>query len=65
LTDREIDVLRLLIEGLSDREIGDALFISPRTSQKHVANIFYKMDVSTRTAAATLAIRSGIVLENG
>jgi DNA-binding CsgD family transcriptional regulator len=61
LTEREVEVLRLIATGLSDREIGDALFISPRTAQKHAATIFGKLGVNTRTAAATAAIRVGIV----
>jgi ATP/maltotriose-dependent transcriptional regulator MalT len=61
LTERELDVLRLLVEGRSDREIGDELYISSRTAQKHAANIFIKLNVSSRTAAATAAIRAGLV----
>jgi predicted ATPase/DNA-binding CsgD family transcriptional regulator len=61
LTEREIEVLRLVVEGLADREIADRLFISPRTAQKHVANIFLKLDVGSRTAAATAALRAGLV----
>jgi DNA-binding CsgD family transcriptional regulator len=61
LSPRELDVLRLLIEGLSDREIAAALFISHRTVMTHVANILNKLGVSSRTAAASLAVRDGIV----
>jgi non-specific serine/threonine protein kinase len=61
LTDRELEVLRLLIEGRSDREIADELFISPRTAQGHVAHIFTKLNVSTRTAAVATAIQAGLV----
>ena len=53
LTAREREVLRLLIAGRTDREIAEALFISPRTAHGHVANIFAKLDVSTRTAAVS------------
>ena len=60
LTEREIEVLRLLVEGRSDKEIGAALFISHRTAMRHVANILAKLDVSSRTAAAALAHRHGI-----
>jgi DNA-binding CsgD family transcriptional regulator len=59
LTAREIEVLRLLVDGRSDREIADALFISPRTAQTHVTNILNKLGVSSRTAAATVAVRHG------
>src|SRR5690606_10089917 len=48
LTARELDVLRLLVAGQSDRQIGDTLFISPRTAQVHVANILTKLHVPTR-----------------
>ncbi|HUG15994.1 MAG TPA: AAA family ATPase [Thermomicrobiales bacterium] len=61
LTPRELDVLRLLVEGKSDREIADALYISPRTVMRHVTGILTKLDVSSRTAAATLAIRHELV----
>jgi predicted ATPase/DNA-binding CsgD family transcriptional regulator len=61
LSTRELDVLRLLVAGRSDREIADALFISRRTAQGHVARIFAKLGVHTRTAAATAAIAAGFV----
>lgn len=61
LSPREIDVLRLLVEGKSDREIAEALFISPRTVMRHVTAILTKLDVSSRTAAASVAIRNTLV----
>lgn len=61
LTRREIDVLRLVVDGLTDREIGDALFISHRTAMTHVANILGKLGVDSRTAAAAHALRQGLV----
>jgi DNA-binding NarL/FixJ family response regulator len=61
LTPREVEVLRLLATGLSDREIGDALAISPRTAMRHVANIYAKLDVSSRAAATSFATRHGLV----
>jgi DNA-binding CsgD family transcriptional regulator len=61
LTARELDVLRLLVEGHSDREIGEALFIGTRTVQTHVANLFAKLGVNTRAEAAAVAVRRGIV----
>jgi predicted ATPase/DNA-binding CsgD family transcriptional regulator len=61
LTRREIDVLRLLVDGLSDREIGDALFISHRTAMTHVANILGKLNLESRTAAAAFALRNNLV----
>lgn len=62
LTPRELEVLSLLVLGRTDREIATALFISHRTAHGHVANIFAKLGVSTRTAAATTAIAAGIVV---
>jgi predicted ATPase/DNA-binding CsgD family transcriptional regulator len=61
LTPRELDVLRLLAEGRSDREIGEALFIGTRTVQTHVANLFAKLGVNARAEAAAVAVRRGIV----
>ena len=60
-TARELDVLRLLVAGRSDREIAEALFVARRTVQTHVAAIFGKLGVRTRTAAATAAIATGVV----
>jgi predicted ATPase/DNA-binding CsgD family transcriptional regulator len=59
LSPREQEVLRLVVAGLSDREIGEALFISPRTASKHVAGILAKLGVETRAAAAAWAVRAG------
>jgi non-specific serine/threonine protein kinase len=61
LTPRELDVLRLLAEGLSNREIGEALFISPETARRHATSIYAKLGVTTRTAAAAFAHRHGLV----
>ncbi len=54
-------VLRLLAEGRTDREIAAAIFVSPRTVGKHVTNILAKLDVPSRAAAATHAVRRGLV----
>jgi DNA-binding CsgD family transcriptional regulator len=61
LTPRESEVLKLLADGLSDREIATALFLSPRTVGWHVNHILTKLDVPTRTAAATAAVRRGLI----
>jgi DNA-binding CsgD family transcriptional regulator len=61
LTVRELDVLRLLVEGRSDREIAGALYIGARTVQTHVGNLFTKLGVNTRAEAAAVAVRHGIV----
>jgi DNA-binding CsgD family transcriptional regulator len=61
LTARELDVLRLVADGKSNQEIGEDLFISPRTVATHVANIMNKLTVSSRTAAARIAVENGLV----
>jgi non-specific serine/threonine protein kinase len=61
ITPREKEVLALLVEGRSDREIAGELFISHRTVMRHVSSILDKLDAPTRTAAATAAIRAGLV----
>lgn len=60
LSPREREVLRLLAAGRSDKEIGDALFISPRTVQSHAARLYAKLGVTNRTEAAALALRHGL-----
>jgi predicted ATPase/DNA-binding CsgD family transcriptional regulator len=60
LTAREREVLRLLIDGSSDREIADALFISPLTATTHVRNLRRKLGVHSRGAAAAFAFHHGL-----
>jgi len=60
LSARELDVLRLLVEGASDAEIASALFISRRTVATHVRHIYDKLGVSSRAAAAAAAVRGGL-----
>ena len=60
LTVREVEILALLAEGLTNRQIGDRLFISPKTAGVHVSNILGKLGVSSRVHAATLAHRLGV-----
>ncbi|MCC6704775.1 MAG: hypothetical protein IT334_07840 [Thermomicrobiales bacterium] len=61
LSPRELEVLRLIVDGASDRQIAETLFISPLTATRHVKNILHKLDAPTRTAAAMLAVRRGII----
>ncbi len=57
---RELDVLRQLAAGATNREIADALTLSPRTVDRHVSNIFTKIGVATRAAAAAYAVEHGL-----
>jgi ATP/maltotriose-dependent transcriptional regulator MalT len=61
LSPRELDVLRLVAQGLSDKDIACQLFISPRTVMHHVSSILRKFDVESRTAAAARAMRDNVV----
>lgn len=61
LTKREIQVLKLLAEGMYNREIGEQLFISEKTVKNHVSSIFKKIGVTDRTQAAVYAIKNNIV----
>jgi DNA-binding NarL/FixJ family response regulator len=61
LTERERYVLRLLADGLDNREIAQALFLSPTTVKRHVSSIVGKLGVSNRVQAAIFAVRSGLV----
>ena len=60
LTGREVDVLRLIAAGQSNRAIAQALFISPNTVLHHVSSIFAKLGVANRAEAAAYAIRRGL-----
>ncbi len=60
LTDREIEVLELLAEGLPNEDIAEKLYISERTVRSHVSNILAKLDLTNRTQAALYAVREGV-----
>jgi len=60
LTVREREVLALLAQGLTNRQIGEALFISSSTAGVHVSNILAKLGVTSRTEAAAVAVRLGL-----
>ena len=62
LTQREREVLRLLADGLSNEEIGKALFISPETVRTHVRKAMNKLDADTRTEAVAKAIRRSLIV---
>ena len=61
LTRRELEVLKLIAEGLFNKEIASRLDISERTVKNHISNIFKKIEVSDRTQAAVFAIRNDVV----
>jgi DNA-binding NarL/FixJ family response regulator len=60
LTEREREVLALLAQGQTNRQIAEALTITPNTVKKHVDHVLQKLGVSTRAAAAAMAVRAGI-----
>ncbi|HEX5501215.1 MAG TPA: AAA family ATPase [Thermomicrobiales bacterium] len=60
LTAREVEVLRLVAEGLTDAQVAERLFLSPRTVSTHLHSIYGKLDVSSRTAAARFAAMHGL-----
>jgi len=61
LTERERVVLALLVKGLNNTEIAEKLFVSPSTIKSHVSHILRKLDVTSRTEAAALAVREHLV----
>jgi DNA-binding NarL/FixJ family response regulator len=61
LTKREVEVLKLLANGLFNKEIASKLCISERTVKNHVSNIFRKIEVSDRTQAAVFAIKNNLI----
>jgi DNA-binding NarL/FixJ family response regulator len=63
LTSREVQVLRLLARGLSNKEIGQRLVISPKTAGNHVEHIYAKINASTRAATALFAVQHGLLPE--
>ena len=61
LSDRELEVLKLIAEGLSNAEISNRLFISEKTTKSHVSNILSKLHLADRTQAAVYAWRQGVI----
>ena len=61
LTGREIEVLRLVADGLNNQVIAERLFLSEHTVHRHLANIFNKLSVSSRAAAVAQAARRGLL----
>lgn len=65
LSEREAEVLRLVASGTTNREIAEILFISERTVHRHVSNIFVKLGVTSRAAAAAFAVEHDLAPRNG
>jgi ATP/maltotriose-dependent transcriptional regulator MalT len=61
LTQREMEVLRLIATGMSEREVADKLSISPHTAHRHLSNIRLKLNVATQAAAVAHAARTGLI----
>ena len=61
LTKREIEVLTLVIEGKSSKEVAEQLFVSKRTVDFHLANIYDKLNVTNRVQALREAMRQGLI----
>ncbi len=61
LSERELDVVRAAAKGWTNREIAQTLDISDRTVQGHLANIFAKLQVNSRTEVVTLALQTGLI----
>jgi ATP/maltotriose-dependent transcriptional regulator MalT len=65
LSARELEVLVLVAEGMTNRQIADALVLSPNTVIRHVANIFAKLDAGNRAAAVAIATERGLMAKDG
>ena len=61
LSDREVEILKLLAQGLTNAEIAERLFLTRGTVRNYVSAVLNKLDVDDRTQAAILAIRHGLV----
>jgi len=60
LTAREVEVLRLVAQGLTDTQVAEQLVLSPRTVQSHLGSIYSKLAVNTRSAATRFALEHGL-----
>jgi DNA-binding NarL/FixJ family response regulator len=61
LTPREVEVLGLVAEGLTNPQVAQKLFLSPRTVQRHLNSVYRKLGVSSRAAATRLALEHGLL----
>jgi DNA-binding NarL/FixJ family response regulator len=60
LTKREIEILRLVSQGLRDAQVAERLVLSPRTINAHLTSVYRKLDVNSRAAATRFAIEHGL-----
>ena len=60
LTSREVEVLGLVATGMTNAQVAERLFLSPRTVQRHLNSIYHKLGVSSRTAATRFAMEHGL-----
>jgi DNA-binding NarL/FixJ family response regulator len=61
LSDREVEVIRLVVRGLTNRQVAQALVISPRTAEHHVQHVYAKIGCSTRAAATLFAMQHALL----
>jgi NarL family two-component system response regulator LiaR len=61
MTDRELEILALMVEGLSNNEIAERIIVSPSTVKFHVSNILSKLGVTGRTEAVAIAVKHHLV----
>ncbi len=61
LTSRELEVIKFLAEGMSNKEISNTLYISEKTVKNHISNIFKKLGINDRTSAAMYAVKKGLI----
>ena len=62
LSSRELEVLGLVAEGLSNREVAERLFLAPTTVRDHVQSLMHKLRVKSRTGAAVAGLRLGLLM---
>jgi DNA-binding NarL/FixJ family response regulator len=65
VTRRELEVLRLVVDGQTNRQIGQTLFISEKTASVHITNLLRKLGVANRVEAAAVARQAGLTAQSG
>ena len=64
MTDREVEVLRLVSRGLSAKQVASRLVISPKTARNHIEHIYTKIGVSNRAGASLFAVQQGLLADD-